>query len=156
MGDDRTIKENIMNIIYRSRGTGKTEEIIKCAYENGYTIICRDKSEYYNKINKMSELGIAKDSVSFALWKDVKDRKDKTIYVIDDVELFLKNIFGEIDTISLSSETHFSCTKRMLEKNVEELSTSYNKLISSQSVDYGKSLNILKNISALQDIIKEM
>lgn len=156
MGDDRTIKENIMNIIYRSRGTGKTEEIIKCAYENGYTILCRDKSEYYNKVNKMSRLGISKNDVSFALWEDVKNRKDKTIYVIDDAELFLRNIFGEIDTISLSSETHFDGTKKILEKNVEELSVSYNKLISSQNIDYGKSLNILKNILALQDIIKEM
>ena len=86
-------------------------------------------------------------------------------YIIDDAENFFMNLLvrythgqiKHIDTVSINHENivESNCNRKKIEENISYLLDLYSNTIKDKNCDYGKALNILKNIDMLSEQIKD-
>lgn len=146
-----------MNIICKNRGTGKTHDIVKLACEKGYTIICLNErqEEYFKREAIMQDFDIT--SLNTVVYDKGKTLDKSKHYLIDETEYFLLSILGvSIDTISINKENVVCQSEDIIDNivssNISYLLDVYSQEIKKPNCDYGKTLNILKNINALIEI----
>lgn len=151
-----------MNIIAKNRGMGKSWDIVKRSLETGYPILCvtRNEEKHYKNIAKQQ--GKNPDDLKVVTYNMFQDRwYDKPQkYIIDEAEYFLRYFLSDytkgqvtdIDTISINYENivDYSCDNKKIENNISYLLDLYSSIIKDKNCDYGKALNILKNIDMLR------
>lgn len=80
-----------MQIIMRKRGEGKTEELIKLASENNYTMVCINTAECMRVARRANKLGL-KIPATITVYEFIRDLyrvKDSKGIVIDNLEVVL-------------------------------------------------------------------
>lgn len=87
-----------MNIIYKSRGEGKTTELVRLSASTGMPIVCMD-TRHINYIAKELGLTIPKPVAI----KDYEPFSNDKI-LVDDAEYVLQHLIGKIDCMSISKE----------------------------------------------------
>ena len=88
-----------MKIISGQRGCGKSSELIKYAYENDITIVCKNPQHH---LLLAKELNIPFGAIKFITYGEFdRERQTRDNYVIDDIESYLmnKNVCGYTMTI---------------------------------------------------------
>ena len=85
-----------MKIIYKSRGKGKTTELVKISASTGLPIVCKTTS-HINYIAK--ELGLTIPT-PIAI-KDYKPFSNEKI-LVDDAEYVLSHLIGRIECMTIS------------------------------------------------------
>ena len=142
-----------MNIICKNRGMGKTHDIVKIACEKGYTIICLDKNQesYFKK--EAIRQGFDILSLKTIVYNDKTTLDDTKTYLIDETENFLTRILGvSINTISINRENVKNpFNDDIIAENISYLLEIYSQEIKKPNCDYGKTLNILKNVDVLRN-----
>ena len=85
-----------MNIIYKSRGEGKTTELVKMSASTGIPIVCID-TRHINYIAKELDLNIP---VPIAIKNFKPFINDKIL--VDDAEYILQHLIGKIECMTIS------------------------------------------------------
>lgn len=153
-----------MNIIAKSRGMGKSWDIVKRSFETAYPILCvtTNDEKHYRDIAKLQ--GKNPNDLKVIVYSTLPKRwigsSDSQKYIIDEAEYFLKYILSDctkgqitdIDTISINYENidENSSNDKKIEDNISYLLDLYSSIIKDKNCDYGKVLNILKNIDMLR------
>lgn len=163
-----------MNIIAKNRGMGRTWDIVKRSIQTGYPILCFHKRDemHYRDIARQLDFDpkdlkvVIYNSVDENFTGQTVDEYDKLQeYIIDDAESFFMNLLVKhthgqikhIDTISINNENIVAsnCNRGKIEENITYLLDLYSNTIKDKNCDYGKALNILKNIDMLRGQIKD-
>lgn len=92
-----------MNIIYQGRGTGKTTQIIKMSAKRQIPILCHNKMKQKYIVEKASELNLNIPEPIVFSFESYEAIKDKQHVLIDDIDLFLNNIFPKYIVKSASA-----------------------------------------------------
>jgi len=79
-----------MTRIIDGRGTGKTSELMSLAKDNNATFVCSNPYAMKYKADKYGVKGIS--FISYDEFSTVLNNKEK--YVIDELENFMKAVFG--------------------------------------------------------------
>lgn len=152
-----------MNIICKNRGKGKTHDIVKRALETGYPIVCfHSTEEKYIRAETVRQ-GFKKEDIKII----VCDRNSRNLglsnvttpVLIDESELFLSNLLSvKIDTIVINKENLSSNFDDIdtIKDNITYLYKLYSEQIKRENCDFGRTMNILKNIDMLQNRLNEM
>lgn len=162
-----------MNIIAKNRGTGKTWDIVKRSIETGYPILCFYKSDEIHYRNVARQQGFDPSKLKIVIYNADNENFNVSIvsmfdelqkYIIDDAENFFVNLLvrythgqiKHIDTISINNENIVAsnCNRGKIEENITYLLDLYSNTIKDKNCDYGRALNILKNIDMLRAQIK--
>jgi hypothetical protein len=78
-----------MKVISGQRGCGKSVKLIKYAYENDITIVCKNPQHH---LLLARELEIPFGAVRFITYQEFdKEKRAGHSYLIDDIELYLMN-----------------------------------------------------------------
>ena len=143
---------------------GKSWYVVERSLATGYPILCATNNDgkHYRDIAKQqgknpNDLKIVIYNMLANGWFEY-DKSQK--YIIDEAEYFLKYILSDctkgqitdIDTISINYENIVddSCNDKKIEDNISYLLDLYSSIIKDKNCDYGKALNILKNIDMLR------
>lgn len=162
-----------MNIIAKNRGMGKTWDIVKRSIETGYPILCFHKSDEIHYRNVARQQGFDPSKLKIVIYNANNENFNVSIvsmfdelqkYIIDDAEHFFRILLEihthgqikHIDTISINNENivESNCNRRKIEENISYLLDLYSSTIKDKNCDYGKALNILKNIDMLREQLK--
>lgn len=159
-----------MNIIAKNRGMGKTWNIVKRSIETGYPILCFHKSDEVHYRDVARHQGFDPSKLKIVIYNvhnedfNVSMFDETQKYIIDEAEYFFLDLLkrythdqiGFIDTISINYENivENNCNKEKIEENISYLLDLYSNIIKDKNCDYGKALNILKNIDMLRGQIK--
>ena len=162
-----------MNIIAKNRGMGKTWDIVKRSIETGYPILCLYKRDEIHYRNVARQQGFDPSKLKIVIYNADNENFNVSIvsmfdelqkYIIDDAENFFMNLLvrythgqiKHIDTISINNENIVAsnCNRGKIEENITYLLDLYSSTIKDKNCDYGKALNILKNIDMLRAQIK--
>lgn len=160
-----------MNIIAKNRGMGKTWDIVKRSIETGYPILCFHKSDEIHYRNVARQQGFDPSKLKIVVCNAYSENFNVSMfnesqkYIIDNAEYFFTILLetythGQIryiDTISIDNENivESNCNKKKIEENISYLLDLYSSTIKDKNCDYGKALNILKNIDMLRWQIKD-
>lgn len=163
-----------MNIIAKNRGMGKTWDIVKRSIETGYPILCFYKSDEIHYRNVARQQGFDPKKLKVVIYNADNENFNVSIvsmfdelqkYIIDDAENFFMNLLvrythgqiKHIDTVSINHENivESNCNRKKNEENISYLLDLYSNTIKDKNCDYGKALNILKNIDMLRGQIKD-
>ena len=163
-----------MNIIAKNRGMGKTWDIVKRSIETGYPILCLYKSDEIHYRNVARQQGFDPSKLKIVIYNADNENFNVSItsmfdelqkYIIDDAENFFMNLLvrythgqiKHIDTVSINHENivESKCNRKKIEENISYLLDLYSNTIKDKNCDYGKALNILKNIDMLRGQIKD-
>ena len=163
-----------MNIIAKNRGMGKTWDIVKRSIETGYPILCLYKSDEIHYRNVARQQGFDPSKLKIVIYNADNENFNVSItsmfdelqkYIIDDAENFFMNLLvrythgqiKHIDTVSINHENivESNCNRKKIEENISYLLDLYSNTIKDKNCDYGKALNILKNIDMLRGQIKD-
>lgn len=91
-----------MNVIYQGRGTGKTTQIIKTSAKGQIPILCHSKMKQKYIIERANELNLNIPEPIIFSFESYEAIKDKQHVLIDDIDLFLNNIFPKYSIKSVS------------------------------------------------------
>lgn len=164
-----------MNIIAKSRGMGKTWDIVKRSIETGYPILCfYSANEMYMRElakkqgydpKKLNIVVCDRTNGEFDLssFYNINDGSDTIPCIIDEAEWFFQTLLRKyigrsvkIDTMSINNENVIlPSNPDIIRADISDLLTIYSKFIKNKDSDYGKALNILKNIEMLQTQLNE-
>lgn len=86
-----------MKIIYKSRGTGKTTELVKLSAQTWTPIICMDTRHIYSVAQ---ELGL--EIPTPITIRDYKPSCEKIL--VDDAEYVLQHLLGKVECMTISKE----------------------------------------------------
>lgn len=167
-----------MNIIAKNRGMGKTWDIVKRSIETGYPILCFHSADEMHMRNIAKQQGYDPHQLKVIICNRIDgkfDSKDYDVsqkYLIDESEYFLKMLLEKcsngkirnIDTMVINRENIINDNinikkEKQIEKikeNIDMLIDLYSFKIKDKDCDYGKVLNILKNIDMLREQLKEI
>lgn len=123
-----------MNIIYKSRGKGKTTELIKMSAEKNLYILVADKNRQREVFNLARDLNL---NILFPITVEDYFRSDKlrgcfiNTILIDDADYVLQQIFNTvvIDTITITDKEN-KWKKKLYEELKAEI--RYNGLYNEQ------------------------
>lgn len=87
-----------MKIIYKSRGTGKTTELVKMSAKTGFPIVCMDTRHIYS-VAKEIGLDIPKPIAI----RDYKSSSCEKI-LVDDAEYVLQHFLGKVECMTINKE----------------------------------------------------
>lgn len=162
-----------MNIIAKNRGMGKSWDIVKRSIETGCPILCFtsvDEVRYRDIARKQGFNPKKLDIIVCDRTNGEFDTDNYDVsqeYLIDDSELFFETLIRKytngkirkIDTIAVDREhiiseninsEHVDEEKNeQIKENISYLLELYSLQIKDKNCDYGKALNILKNIDML-------
>lgn len=163
-----------MNIIVKNRGMGKTWDIVKRSIETGYPILCFYKSDEIHYRDIARQQGFDPKKLKVVVCNNIDENftgqmvdefGETQKYIIDEAESFFMYLLvrythgqiKHIDTISINNENivESNCNRRKIEENISYLLGLYSNIIKDKNCDYGKALNILKNIDMLRGQIKD-
>lgn len=153
---------------------GKTWDIVKRSIETGYPILCLYKSDEIHYRNVARQQGFDPSKLKIVIYNADNENFNVSItsmfdelqkYIIDDAENFFMNLLvrythgqiKHIDTVSINHENivESNCNRKKIEENISYLLDLYSNTIKDKNCDYGKALNILKNIDMLRGQIKD-
>lgn len=163
-----------MNIIAKNRRMGKSWDIVERSIETGYPILCftsADEMRYRDIARKQGFNPKKLDIIVCDRTNGEFDTGNYDVsqeYLIDDSELFFETLIRKytngkirkIDTIAVDREhiigeninsEHVDEEKNeQIKENISYLLELYSLQIKDKNCDYGKALNILKNIDMLR------
>lgn len=152
-----------MNIICKNRGKGKTHDIVKRALETGYPIVCFYPSDERIFREEAIRQGFTRNDIKVIVCDRTSGKfhffNTNTPVLIDESELFLSNLLGvKIDTIVINKENLSSNFDDIdtIKDNIVYLYKLYSEQIKRENCDFGRTMNILKNIDMLQNRLNEM
>lgn len=163
-----------MNIIVKNRGAGKTWDIVKRSIETGYPILCFYKSDEIHYRNIAMQQGFDPKELKVVVCNNIDENftgqmvdefGETQKYIIDEAENFFMNLLvrythgriKHIDTVSINHENIVdnNRNKEKIEESISYLLNLYSNIIKDKNCDYGKALNVLKNIDMLRGQIKD-
>nr|DAZ32560.1 MAG TPA: hypothetical protein [Caudoviricetes sp.] len=163
-----------MNIIVKNRGMGKTWDIVKRSIETGYPILCFYKSDEIHYRDIARQQGFDPKKLKVIVCNNIDENFTGQMvdefgelqkYIIDEAESFFMNLLvrythgqiKHIDTIYINYENivNVNYNKEKIRESISYLLDLYSNTIKDKNCDYGKALNILKNVDMLRGQIKE-